>query len=210
VKANDIALDTAMVFFRTALWVLVAVFAGVLAWLTFEFTRADQQAAGDPYGVPFSLVNETGAEITEAALRGRPTALFFGFTHCPDVCPTTLFELDGWMKQVDPEGNDLRAFMVSVDPERDTPEVLSAYLSNVSERIGGITGSPDEVAAMVKGFNVYSRKVPLDESDPEGDYTMDHTASVFLLDDEGRFRSTIAYGENPDTAVQKLKNLIEG
>ena len=114
------------------------------------------------------------------------------------------------MKEVDPEGDDIAAWMVTVDPERDTPEVLGDYMSNVSDRIGGITGNPEEVAAMVKGFNVYARKVPLDEDDPDGDYTMDHTASVFLLDEEGRFRSTIGYGENPEVAVEKLRNLIEG
>jgi protein SCO1 len=113
-------------------------------------------------------------------------------------------------QQVDPEGDDLNAYMVTVDPERDTPELLSGYLSNVSDRIGGITGEPGAVAEMVQGFNVYARKVPLDENDPDGDYTMDHTASVFLLDENGRFRSTIAYGENADTAVQKLRNLIGG
>lgn len=198
-----------MTFFRTALWILVFVFAGVLAWLTFELTRSEQMAEG-PYGVPFELVDETGAPITEAAFREKPTALFFGFTHCPDVCPTTLYELDGWMEQVDPEGDDLNAYMVSVDPARDTPEVLDDYVSSVSDRIHGITGDPEEVAEMVKGFGVYARKVSLDESEPNGDYTMDHTASVFLLDEGGRFRSTIAYGENAETAVQKLRNLIEG
>lgn len=199
-----------MVFFRTALWALVIIFAGVLAWVSYQFTRTAGPGGEEPYGVDFALVDTAGQEITQEAFRGQPTAVFFGFTHCPDVCPTTLFELDGWMQQVDPEGDDLNAYMVSVDPERDTPELLSGYLSNVSDRIGGITGEPDAVAEMVQGFNVYARKVPLDDSDPNGDYTMDHTASVFLLDEEGRFRSTIAYGENADTAVQKLRNLIGG
>lgn len=199
-----------MVLFRTVLWSLVAVFAAVLAWITFDLTRSEQTADG-PYGVAFELIDDNGDQITEAALRdGTPTALFFGFTHCPDVCPTTLFELDGWMNEVDPDGNDLKAYMVSVDPERDTAEILDAYLGNVSERIGGITGEPSAVAEMVEGFNIYSRKVPLDEADPDGDYTMDHTASVFLLDGNGGFRSTIAYGENPETAIEKLRNLVEG
>lgn len=199
-----------MTFFRTALWVLVVVFAGVLAWVTYELTSGDEGVAGEPYGAPFQLVDDNGEPITEAAFRGQPTALFFGFTHCPDVCPTTLFELDGWMEEVDPEGGDVAAYMVTVDPARDTPEVLGNYLDNVSDRIHGITGDPQEVAEMVEGFNIYSRKAPLDESEPDGDYTMDHTASVILLDEEGRFRSTIAYGEDPETAVQKLRNLIEG
>lgn len=198
-----------MVFFRAALWILVGIFAIALAWVSYELTRNNERSA-EAYGVPFMLVDGNGKTITEEAFRGKPSAVFFGFTHCPDVCPTTLYELDGWLNEVDPEGDDINGYMVSVDPARDTPELLGTYVSNVSKRITGITGDPEEVSEMVNGFNVYARKVPLDENDPEGGYTMDHTASVFLLDEEGRFRSTIAYGEDADTAVQKLENLIEG
>lgn len=199
-----------MVFFRTALWVLVAVFAAVLTFLVYDITRQQGANGESAYGVPFSLIDDNGDEITEQAFRGQATAVFFGFTHCPEVCPTTLYELNGWMSEADPEGDDMTAYMVSVDPARDTPDVLGDYVGNVSDRIHGITGNPEAVAEMVKGFNVYARKVPLDESEPEGDYTMDHTASVFLLDEEGRLRSTIAYGENPQSALQKINNLIDG
>jgi protein SCO1/2 len=194
-----------MKLFRTILWALVGVFAVALGWVTYELTRGDNSASAEAYGVDFALVDENGEPITEEAFRGQPTAVFFGFTHCPDVCPTTLYELGGWMDEVDPEGDSIDAYMVTVDPERDTPEILGSYLSNVSERIGGITGEPAQVAEMVKGFNIYSKKVPLED----GDYTMDHSASVILLDAKGRFEGTIAYGENPETAVQKLRNLIE-
>ena len=111
--------------------------------------------------------------------------------------------------KVDPNGDKLQAYFVSVDPERDTPEVMNQYVSNVSKRIVGISGAPDKVAEMVKGYRVYAKKVPVDENNPNGDYTMDHTASVFLLDSTGRFAGTIAYGENPDTAVKKLENLAK-
>ncbi len=196
--------------FRTILWIAVAALASILAWLTWEVTRSKQQLAEGPFGVPFQLVAQDGAPITEKALRGKPTALFFGFTHCPEVCPTTLFELNGWMHKVDPDGTRLNGFFVSVDPERDTPELLGQYISNVTDRIKGISGPPEKVNEMIKGFKVYAKKVPVDEKDPEGEYTMDHTASVFLLDDGGRFAGTIAYGENPDTAIKKLENLIKG
>ena len=195
---------------RLALWGAVVVMAGVLGWLTLTVTQQGQQANEAPFGVPFQLVDQNGQPITEQALRGKPTALFFGFTHCPEVCPTTLYELDGWMKTVDPDGNRLQAFFVTVDPERDTPEILGRYISNVTDRVVGIAGDPAEMAEVVKGFRVYAKKVPLDEADPTGDYTMDHTASIFLLDAEGRFKGTIAYGENPDVAVQKLENLTRG
>lgn len=193
--------------FRMIVWGAIVVVAALLGWLTLEMTRTRQQVAEGPYGVPFQLVAQDGTPVTEQALRGKPSALFFGFTHCPEVCPTTLFELDGWLKKADPDGTKLNAYFFTVDPERDTPGIMKDYVSNVSGRITGISGAPDKVAEMVKGFRIYARKVPLDEKDPDGDYTMDHTASVLLIDGRGQFAGTIAYEENPETAVQKLVNL---
>jgi protein SCO1/2 len=180
---------------RLVLWIAVALVAALLGWLTLEATRTKDEVAGGPFGVPFTLVAQDGKPITEKAFTGKPTALFFGFTHC--------------LTKVDPDGSKLQAYFVTVDPERDTPELIGQYVSNVSKRITGISGPTDKVLEMVKGFRVYYRKVPLDEKKPDGDYTMDHTASVFLLDSTGRFVGTIAYGENPDTAEQKLANLIK-
>ena len=195
--------------FRLVLWALIAAIAVGLGWLTYEWQRTENQLAAKPYGVPFELVDQSGSPITEAAFRGRPTALFFGFTHCPEICPTTLFELDGWLRQADPEGGKIGAYFITVDPERDTPELLGEYVAGVSDRITGISGSPDSIKAAVKGFNIYAKKVPVDVKEPDGDYTMDHTASVFLLDAEGRFKGTIAWGENPEIAVTKLENLLK-
>lgn len=195
---------------RIVLWVAVLALAGVLGWLTLTITQSKQQVADAPFGVPFELVDQTGKPITEQAFRGKPTALFFGFTHCPEVCPTTLFELDGWLKTVDPSGTGLQAYFVTVDPERDTPELLGRYISNVTDRVKGIAGEPAKVAEVIKGFKVYAKKIPTDEKNPNGDYTMDHTASVFLLDAQGRFKGTISYGENGDVAQQKLANLLKG
>jgi protein SCO1/2 len=158
---------------------------------------------GEPFGAPFALVDHNGAPITEAALRGHPSAVFFGFTHCPEVCPTTLFEMNGWLTQMGDEGKDIRAYFVSIDPERDPPDVLKTYVTAVSDRITGITGEPDKVAAMAKAFGIFVRKVELEG----GDYTMDHTASVLLLDRSGDFFGTITYQENPDTALAKMKRL---
>jgi protein SCO1 len=195
---------------RIALWIACAVMAAVLGWLTLEVTRSNKDIAEGPFGVPFTLVAQNGQPITEKAFQDKPTALFFGFTHCPEVCPTTLFELNGWLHQVDPDGTKMNAYFVTVDPERDPPELLGRYVSNVTDRVIGISGDPGKIADVVKGFRVYARKVPVDEKDPNGDYTMDHTASVFLLNHGGRFAGTIAYGENPDTAMKKLENLIKG
>jgi protein SCO1 len=194
-----------------AVIVSAVVLAGLAGWFAMEYTRSSSKLAEGPYGGPFELVTQDGSKITEAALRdGKPTVLFFGYTHCPDVCPTTLFELDGWLKQVDPDGDKLQAYFVSVDPERDTPEIMNQYVSNVSKRITGISGPVNKIGDMVREFHIYAKKVPIDPNAPDGDYTMDHTASVFLLDGGGRFSGTIAYGEDTDIAIKKLQNLIAG
>ena len=196
-----------MDIFRTVLWLLIAAFAGLLAWTGFNW-QAGPDGQQKPFGVPFALVDQNGHAVTEAAFRGKPTAIFFGYTNCPDVCPTTLYELDGWLREADPDGRRIRAYFVTVDPERDTPEILNRYVSNVSGRIIGLGGEPARVHAMVKGFGIYSRKVPLDAGKPE-DYSMDHTASIFLLNSAGRLRSTISFGERHDIALRKIRNLLD-
>ena len=183
---------------------ILALMAIGVGWLTFDWYRSHM--SGGPYGAPFTLVDQKGETITEHAFRGHPSAVFFGFTHCPEVCPTTLFELDGWLKQLGDEAANVDAYFVSIDPQRDTPDVMDAYVSNVSDRIVGITGDPEKVAAMAKSFGIFVRKVELEGDD----YTMDHTASIILLDSGGGFAGTIAYGENPDNAKAKLKRLAGG
>ncbi|UVC19027.1 SCO family protein [Mesorhizobium onobrychidis] len=180
--------------------ILVAMAVGIGAMTIWTYRPF---YSGEPYGAPFTLVDQKGAPVTEAAFRGHPSVVFFGFTHCPEVCPTTLFELAGWLKTMGDDGKNLRAYFVTVDPERDTPEIMNAYISNFSDRILGISGDPDKVQAMAKSFGIYSKKVDTGN----GDYTMDHTASVLLLNARGDFAGTIAYGESPDTAIAKLKRL---
>lgn len=188
---------------RAILVGIVVVMAAGVGWLTFDWYRTQHMQRS--FGAPFTLVDQQGEPITEAAFRGRPSAVFFGFTHCPEVCPTTLFELDGWLKQLGSEGKTIAAYFVTVDPERDTAEIMDSYVSNVSDRITGITGEPDKVLAMAKSFGIYWKKVELEG----GDYTMDHTASILLLNSAGDFAGTIAYGENPENAVAKLKRLAD-
>jgi protein SCO1/2 len=180
--------------------ILVLMAAGV-GWLTFDWYRGHY--GGEAYGAPFELTDQSGQPITQEAFRGHPSAVFFGFTHCPEVCPTTLFELAGWLKTLGDEGKDIHAYFVSVDPERDTPKVMKTYVGNFSDRIVGISGDPDKVHAMAKSFGIYWKKVDTED----GDYTMDHTASVLLLDGKGEFAGTIAYGESEENAIAKLKRL---
>ncbi|MEO5322397.1 SCO family protein [Mesorhizobium sp. CC13] len=186
---------------RTILAGILILMAAGVGWLTFDWYRG--QNSGQAFGAPFALVDQKGQGITEQAFRGQPSAVFFGFTNCPEVCPTTLVELDSWLEQLGDEGKDIRAYFVTVDPERDTAEVMDKYVGNVSQRITGITGDPEKVRAMAKSFGIYLKKVPTEG----GDYTMDHTASVLLLDSKGDFFGTIAYEENPTAALAKLKRL---
>lgn len=183
-----------------ALLVVVALVGGLVAFSWYSTFKS-----GEAFGGPFTLVDQHGREITEQAFRGQPSAVFFGFTHCPEVCPTTLFELDAWLDELGEETANVQAYFVSVDPERDTPEVMNTYISNFSDRITGITGEPDKVAAMLKDFGIFARRIDQDG----GDYTMDHTASIILLDRSGDFFGTIAWGENPATAKEKLVRLAD-
>jgi protein SCO1 len=182
---------------------LLALAAAAVGWAGYSWLAV--APAGQAFGAPFALIDQDGKPITEAAFRGHPTVLFFGFTHCAEVCPTTLFEMDGWFKKLGPDGEKIKAYFVSVDPERDSADMLKTYISNVTNRVTGITGDPVKVAAMVKSFGVYARKVPSDD----GGYEMDHTASVFLLNSAGDFHGTIAYGENPDSALEKMRRLTK-
>jgi protein SCO1 len=183
-----------------ALFLMIAASLGMAAFLWMK--GQNSEAA---YGGKFTLIDQSGKPITEAALQGHPSMVFFGFTDCADVCPTTLFEMKGWLDKLGDDGKNLQGYFVTVDPERDTPEILGQYVSNVSDRVTGITGKLDDIAAMAKAWNVYFKKVP----GTDGDYEMDHTAIVFLLNSKGQFHGTIAYGENPDTAFEKIKRLAK-
>src|SRR5690606_38328605 len=127
---------------RAILVGILVIMAASVGWLTFDWYR--QQNSGEAYGAPFLLVDNHEQKFTEAAFRGHPSAIFLGFTHCPEVCPTTLFELDGWLKQLGHEAKDLKAYFITIDPERETPEVMNCFLGNFSNRITGISGPPDK------------------------------------------------------------------
>lgn len=157
-------------------------------------------------GGPFSLTSHTGAKLADTDLRGQPFTMFFGFTHCPEVCPTTLWEMSQALQQLGPEADQLKVLFVTVDPERDTADALASYLQSFDRRIIGLTGSPDEIRAAADRYRAYWRRIALDG----GDYTMDHTASVFLMDAKGDFFGTIAYEEQADVRLDKLRRLLAG
>jgi protein SCO1/2 len=152
-------------------------------------------------GGPFSLVDQSGQAVTQDALKGKPSLMFFGFTHCPDICPTALFEMTQVFKALGNDGDKVQAYFVTVDPERDTPDILKEYLSSFDPRLRGLTGDPAAVAAMEKAFRVYSKKIPLEN----GGYTMDHTALVYLMDKQGRFVAPFNIKRKPEDAAADLK-----
>lgn len=196
---------------RTRIVILFCAFAaGALILVTAATLLAPSPRPGitstgtAAVGGPFSLVDQTGAPITEAALKGKPTLIFFGFTHCPDVCPTALFEMSEIFAALGPDADKAQAFFVSVDPERDTPEALKSYLSSFAPQLKGLTGTPEAVEAIKKEYRVYSRKVPL----KDGDYTMDHTAVVYLMDKTGTFVAPFNSKRPPAEAAAELKRYL--
>ena len=154
-------------------------------------------------GGPFQLVDQNSKPITDQDLKGHPFLVFFGFTHCPDVCPTTLFDVSEVFRALGPQAN-VRALFVTVDPERDTPAVLKDYLSSFDPRLVGATGDAPAIAAMEKAYRVYAKKVPLED----GNYTMDHTAIVYLMDKTGRFVTPFNLKRRPEEAATDLKRYL--
>jgi protein SCO1/2 len=156
-------------------------------------------------GGPFTLVDTHGAVVTERDLLGKPSAMFFGYTGCPDICPTTLLDLTEWMKAMGADADKLNVVFVTIDPARDTPAKLADYLSSFDPRIRGLSGTDAQIAAIAKAYHVYYERVP----DGHGGYSMDHTASVFLMDAEGGFAGTLSFEEDPKTSLAKLERLVK-
>jgi len=185
--------------------VIIAAFAASLAigllvtlWLLGGLRGATAPAA---IGGPFRLTDQAGQTVTEKSLVGRPTIIFFGFTHCPDVCPTSLFEMSEVLRAMGPDAAKVNAYFVSVDPERDTAPVMKDYISSFDPHLKGLTGAPDEIAKVISAYRVYAKKIPL----KDGDYTMDHTALIYLMDRNGNFVRPFNLKRTPEEAAADLK-----
>jgi protein SCO1 len=155
-------------------------------------------------GGAFKLTDQNGQVVTDQDLKGHPSLVFFGFTHCPDVCPTTLFEVSEVLRALGPDADRTRALFVTVDPERDTPRVMKDYLSSFDPHLSGLTGDPAEIAAVAKAYRVYFKKVPQED----GGYTLDHTAIVYLMDKTGRFVSPFNLKRPTDAAAADLRRYL--
>lgn len=197
-----------MAFKRSLLIPLTVFLAGLgilLATALFIFQPQQQQSAGRvPIGGPFRLTSHEGKPFTDADLKGKPFVVFFGFTHCPEVCPTTLYDLTQDLASLGSDADKLRVAFITVDPAQDTPELIKTYLSSFDPRIVGLTGTEEEIAAVAKAYKIYFRKVPTDSG-----YTMDHSATIFLMDSKGDFYGTSNFQETAEIRRSKLKQLIK-
>ena len=155
-------------------------------------------------GGPFKLTDQNGRPVSDQDLKGYPFLVFFGFTHCPDVCPTTLFEVSEILRSLGGDADRARALFITVDPERDTPAAMKDYLSSFDPHLAGLTGDAAAIAAVAKAYRVYYKKVPLDQ----GDYTMDHTAIVYLMDKDGRFVAPFNLKRTTEAAVADLRRYL--
>lgn len=189
---------------RIALWALVFLAIAAVVWFRWVQPMFEKSVALTIGPGDYHLTTTTGEPFTEDTLRGAPSAVFFGFTHCPEVCPTTLGDIATWQEELG-EGNQLRVFFVTVDPERDTLDQLREYVS-WAPGVVGVSGTPEEIAKAISAFRIFARKVPLDN----GGYTMDHSANVLLFDKDGQLFEPIGYQEGFDRAVAKIRRMQAG
>ena len=184
----------------------VALMLGVGWW------RVDGPGTPKPAGqrplplsaMDFRLTDHEGNEVGPEALIGRPTMVFFGFTYCPDVCPTTLSDISGWLEDLGDDAARMNVVFITVDPERDTAEAMAEYVGYFHPAIRGWTGPEDQISRAVEAFRASYERVPTEG----GDYTMNHTASVFLFDAKGELVTMIDYHEPREFAVPKIRRAL--
>jgi protein SCO1 len=180
---------------------LVLVFGAILL-VSNRFPITNQAAA--QIGGPFRLTDQDGRTVTDQDLKGKPLLVFFGFTHCPDVCPTTLFDISEVLRSLGPDADRLGAAFITVDPERDTPATMKDYLASFDPHLRGLTGDADAIRAVTRAYRVYYKKVPLQD----GDYTMDHSALVYLMSKDGQFIGPFNTKRPPQVAADDLRKYL--
>ncbi|MBR0902077.1 SCO family protein [Bradyrhizobium liaoningense] len=173
----------------------------IMFWAMGGVSKVAQPAA---IGGPFQLTDQNGKAVTDKNLKGKPTLIFFGYTHCPDVCPTSLFEISEVLRAMGKDADKVNAVFISVDPERDTQAAMKDYLSSFDQHLQGLSGDPAETAKVITSYRVYAKKVPT----KDGDYTMDHTALIYLMDRDGRFVSPFNLKRTPEEAAADLKKYL--
>jgi len=186
--------------------VACAVALGAAAWFVPGLLHGSTPSAVFEIGGPFVLASSKGGVVDSRTLKGKPYAVFFGFTHCPEVCPTTLNDMSNSLVALGDAAKDFRVFFITVDPARDTVETMKDYVSNFDPRIDALVPTEEQLKQLVSDFRVYYAKVPTSD----GGYTMDHTATTFLFDRGGKLVGTLAYDEAEDARQAKLKRLLGG
>ena len=192
---------------RRAFFPLLAFSLGLVGVTAAAFIvlKPESAAVGVPsVGGPFTLIDQEGRTVTEKSFAGATHLVFFGFTHCPDVCPTTLQQISDVLAALGPRGKDMKVAFVTVDPERDDPASLKSYLSSFDPRISGLTGTPDQVTAVEKAYRAYARKVP----SKSGDYVMEHTAIVYVMDAQNHFLGALDLSRPPEQTAAELGKKI--
>ena len=179
---------------------------GAAAWFVPGLLHDSPRSAAFEIGGPFVLASSRGGVVDSRTLQGKPYAVFFGFTHCPEVCPTTLNDMSNSLVALGDSGKDFRVFFITVDPARDTLGTMKDYVSNFDPRIEALVPTEEQLKQLVSSFRVYYARVPTSD----GGYTMDHTASIFLFDRSGQFAGTLAYDEAESAKQVKLKKLLGG
>lgn len=191
---------------RWASWLAIAIIGvGALAFSFWQPAGNSSPAQAADIGGPFTLTAPDGSTVTDKTLAGKPFAIFFGFTRCPDVCPTSLSRMARLRKELGSDGMAFNIVFVSVDPEHDKPGNLGSFVELFGTPIIGLTGTEPQLAQIKQGYKVFSAKVP----QPGGDYTIDHTAAIYLMSATGEFAGTIGYQESDAEALEKLKRLIK-
>ena len=184
----------------------LVIFLGVFLFATGNLGGGSGAPGASAIGGPFQLIDQDGKPITDADLKGRPFLVFFGYTHCPDVCPATLFEVSELMRALGKDADRAGALFVTVDPERDTPAALKDYLASFDPRVRAATGNRAAIDAAERAYRVYAKKVPSDKD--KDDYSMDHTALVYLMDKQGRFVAPFSLKRTPAEAAAELRKYL--
>jgi protein SCO1 len=190
---------------RSALMSAAFGLSALIVYRCFSYGGAKQTSLDvSSTGTPFRLMASDGTVVDSADLIGKPFGVFFGFTHCPQVCPTTLDEMTRALQGLGGEAEDFRLYFVTVDPERDTASVLKDYVSNFDPRIKALIPTPEELPRVARVFRAFYEKVPTSD----GGYTMNHTASIYLMGQDGKLASTIGFEDSLDARIQKLRGLL--
>lgn len=191
-----------------ALVAIAVAASGLLGYLIVEVFRGGENGAvigQAQVGGPFELVDGEGRTVTDEEFRGEYMLVYFGYTYCPDVCPTELQNMSRALELLGEEAEAVRPVFITVDPERDTPEVIESYIENFHPRMVGLTGSPEQIEKAAKAYRVYYKKA---ESGSASEYLMDHTSIVYLMGREGEFLRHFGYGTSPEDMAQGIRSYL--